>query len=194
MTVDLQEWMMRKWKHRILITFWRSCWQKERTKIVILRHYKAKEGIFFFFVCVCVCVCVCVLLLFILILIWSIAIYLKEKQKVKTGMIIDGVKWKEWDQEKWGGGEFSLGKEEIRRLKQMHDSTWCIGGREGEAGDRGKPWGGKWVAQYRLPPSSDITASFLVCMNLKCKFCSRGNVLREVLSYLSISEDESQLI
>ena len=45
----------------------------------------------------------------------------------------------ELDQEKWGGGEFSLGKEEIRRLKQMHDSTWHIGGREGEAGDRGKP-------------------------------------------------------
>lgn len=190
MTLDLQEWMMRKWKHRILITFWRSGWQKERTKIVILWHYKAKEGKFFFSFCAFFFF---FLLLFVLILIWSIDIYLKEKEKVKTGMIIDGVKWKEWNQEKWWGGEFSLGKEEIRRLKEMHDSTWHIGGREG-AGDGGKPWGGKWVAQYRFPPSSDITASFLVYRNHKCKFCSHGNVLREVLSYLSVLEDESQLI
>lgn len=186
MTLDLQEWMMRKWKHKIL-TFWRSCWQKERAKSQFYGIIKLKKAYFsflwFFF-----------LLLFVLILIWSIDIYLKEKEKVKMEMTIGRVKWKEWDQEKWWGREFGLGKEEIRRLKEMHDSTWHIGGREGTAGDRGKPWGVKWVAHYRLPPSSDITPSFIVCRNHRCKFCSCGNVLREVLSYLSILEDESQLI
>ena len=85
-------------------------------------------------------------------------------------MTIGRVKWKEWDQEKWWGREFGLGKEEIRRLKEIHESTWHIGGREGTAGDRGKPWGGKWVAHYRLPPHRDIAPSFIVCRNHKCKF------------------------